>query len=88
MPLTDPARTRVTLHVESAPGAGDFRPLDVAYGELAAFHGVLLHHRVPPNTSECTRVSLDFRVGIGRYFDPGWQLREAKAQHTRREVAL
>ena len=41
-----------------------------------------------PNTSPCTRVSLDFRVGVGGYFDPNWTLREAKAQHTRRHVVL
>jgi hypothetical protein len=86
MPLTGYARTQTTLWVESAPGSADFHPLELAPGEIAAFHGTLLHHRVPPNVSACTRVSLDFRVGVGKFFDPEWRLREAKAQHTRQEV--
>ena len=88
LPLTDPERTRTTLWAESAPGAGDFHPLDVAQGEIAAFHGTRCRHRAPPNESSCARVSLDFRVGVGEYFDPRWQLPGAKAQHTRREVTL
>ena len=88
LPLTDPELTRTTLWAESAPGAGDFHPLDVAQGEIAAFHGTRCRHRAPPNESSCARVSLDFRVGVGEYFDPRWQLPGAKAQHTRREVTL
>ena len=88
LPLTDPARTRTSLWAESAPSAGDFHPLDVAQGEIARFHGTRCRHRAPPNASACTRVSLDFRVGIGGFFDPLWQLKEAKAQHTRREVTI
>ena len=88
MQLTDPEQTQTTLWVESEPGSADYRPLHVAREEIAAFHGTLCMHHVPPNTSPCTRVSLDFRVGIGGYFDPNWTLREAKAQHTRRHVVL
>ena len=88
MQLTDPEQTQTTLWVESEPGSADYRPLHVAREEIAAFHGTLCMHHVPPNTSPCTRVSLDFRVGVGGYFDPNWTLREAKAQHTRRHVVL
>ena len=88
MPLTEYADTRTTLLVESAPGRGDFHPLAVTHGEIARFHGTLCHHHAPPNASLCTRVSLDFRVGIGRFFDPHWRLKGAKAQHTRVEVLL
>ena len=56
--------------------------------KIAAFHGTLCRHHVPPNHSSHTRVSLDFRVGIGKYFDPQWQLEGAKAQHTRREITV
>ena len=66
----------------------DLEALDVAQGEIAAFHGTRCHHRAPPNESSCARVSLDFRVGVGPYFDPRWRLPGAKAQHTRREVTL
>ena len=88
LPLTDPTRTHTTLWVERSPGAADFHPLEVGHGEIAAFHGTLCRHRVPPNTSTSTRVSLDFRVGVGDYFDPSWKLKEAKAQHTRRALTI
>ena len=88
MPLTDPSLTRSCLWVESTPGAADFHPLDVEYGTIAAFHGTLCRHHVPPNPSRYTRVSLDFRVGIDRCFDPTWRLHAAKAQHGRRECTL
>ena len=88
MPLTDPAQTGVTLWVESAGGAGDFHPLRVGVGEIASFHGSACRHYVPPNESECTRASLDFRVGVEGYFDPGWSLKGTKEDHTRRSVVL
>jgi hypothetical protein len=31
---------------------------------------------------------MDFRVGIEPYFDPEWQMEEAKAQHGRRQFQL
>jgi len=88
MALTDPQLTGTTLWVESSPHAADYHPLQVGPGEIAAFHGTLCRHHVPPNHSSYTRVSLDFRVGIGKYFDPQWQLEGAKAQHTRREITV
>ena len=39
----------------------------------AQFHGTLLRHYVPPNPTAFTRVSLDFRVGVGRCYDPMWR---------------
>eukprot|EP00415_Alexandrium_ostenfeldii_P004271 UN4271 len=72
MPLTDYSRTRTTLWVESRPDAGDFLPLEIEYGAIAMFHGTLCRHSVPPNTTHCTRVSLDFRIGVGAFFDPAW----------------
>ena len=88
MPLTALDATQTSLCVESEPGRRDFHPLQVTYGEIARFHGTLCRHHAPPNRSSCTRVSLDFRVGVGRFFDPHWQLRGAKAQHTRVEVRV
>ena len=88
MPITDPSLTQTTLWTESRPEEGDFHPLQLAYGDVAMFHGTLCRHKVPPNMSRSTRVSLDFRVGIGPYFDAEWKLPEAKAQHTRRLIRL
>jgi len=70
LPLTDPKLTRTTLWVESHEGAADDAPLDVGYGEVAAFHGSVCSHHVPANESRHTRVSLDFRVGVEGFFDP------------------
>ena len=44
------------------------------------FHGTLVRHFVPPNRSEHTRVSMDFRIGVGQHFDPDWRqkLREGR----------
>jgi len=88
VPLTAYAETRTTLWAESAPGAGDFHPLEPAVGEAAVFHGSLCRHKVPPNPSACTRVSLDFRVGVAGCFDPDWVLRGTKDDHHRRAVVL
>ena len=89
MPLTAREKTQTTLWVESAPEVGDFHPLDVDVGQIAQFHGTLCRHRAPPNASDCTRVSLDFRIGIqGEDFDPEWQDNGVRAQHSRREYRV
>lgn len=88
MPLTDVRQTSTTLWAESAPDLGDFSPLDVNYGEIASFHGSLCHHYVPPNRSPHTRVSMDFRVGVGEHFDPKWELPGTMRTHGRRVVYL
>ena len=75
-----------TLWIESKPGAGDFHPLDADYGNIAVFHGALCRHKVPPNETKMTRISMDFRVGILPYYDPTWKLNGVKAQHTYRKV--
>ncbi|CAJ1404439.1 unnamed protein product [Effrenium voratum] len=86
MPLTDYSLTQTSLWVESSPDAGDFQALAIDYGEIAMFHGTLCQHKVPANTSPYTRVSMDFRIGVGGYFDPSWQLPGIKKVHLRREV--
>lgn len=86
MPLTDYNMTQATLWVESSPGAEDFQPLAINHGSIAVFHGTLCRHKVPANTSPFTRVSLDFRIGIGDFFDRDWQLDGVKHVHSRREV--
>lgn len=51
-----------SLFVESAPGLGDFAPLESAYGEANRFWGAQCMHHTEPNETERTRVSFDFRV--------------------------
>ena len=84
MPLTDYEMTQTTLWVESSPGAADFSPLTINYGQVAVFHGSLCHHYAPINSTRHTRVSLDFRIGVGEYFDPNWELQSARGKHPRR----
>ncbi|CAE7568416.1 strG [Symbiodinium natans] len=81
MPLTDYSMTEATLWVESSPGAEDFQPLAINHGSIAVFHGTLCRHKVPANTSPFTRVSLDFRIGVGDFFDRDWQLNGVKHVH-------
>lgn len=89
MPLTNYSEmTKTALWVESQPNIGDYTPLDIDYGSLAMFHGTLCRHSVPANKSKFTRVSLDFRVGVGNYYDPEWTLEGVKASHGRRELLL
>mmetsp|Transcript_44881 Transcript_44881/g.80833 ORF Transcript_44881/g.80833 Transcript_44881/m.80833 type:complete len:264 (-) Transcript_44881:29-820(-) len=89
MPLTNYTEmTRTTLWVESAPNLADFRPLDIDYGNIAMFHGTLCNHRVPANASKFTRVSMDFRIGIGDFYDKEWALQGLKGEHGRREFWL
>jgi len=88
MPLTAYAATQTTLMVETAPGTADFQPLAESHGDIAMFHGVLCHHYAPPNQSCSTRVSLDFRVGVGGHFDPNWELKGARGQHGRRTLRM
>lgn len=88
MPLTDYHVTQTTLWVESKPDCNDFQPLNINYGIIAMFHGSLCRHYAPINKSEYTRVSLDFRIGIGEYFDPKWVLKDVRGKHGRREVDI
>jgi hypothetical protein len=51
-----------SLHVESAPGLGDFRALELGYGECFRFNGNRCRHYTEPNASGATRVSFDLRM--------------------------
>lgn len=51
-----------SLHVESTPGAGDFHPLNLDFGQFYRFHGGQCEHYTKANDTGSTRVSLDFRV--------------------------
>ena len=56
--------------MESTPGREDFAPVELSYGELAIFDGARCSHFTVANTSDRTRVSLDFRVVPACAYDP------------------
>lgn len=60
-PITDVSGEN-TLYLESVPGRGDYRPLEMRYGEVLRFNGLNCRHHTVPNTSDRCRVSFDFRV--------------------------
>ena len=51
-----------TLWAESVPDKGDFRPFELAVGEMMLFWGSQCLHYTVPNETDATRVSIDFRV--------------------------
>lgn len=53
-----------TLWVERDYGSGDHAPVSVHYGEILLFDGALLEHGSVPNTTEVSRVSMDFRFAV------------------------
>ena len=61
-----------TLHTESAPGRGDFHPLELGWGSCARFWGNRVRHLCVANHTGFTRVSLDFRAMPVRRFDAGF----------------
>ena len=60
LPFTDCDDTN-TLWIESDYGKKDFRPVKVDYGQVLVFDGGYLEHGTVANTTDRTRVSLDFR---------------------------
>ena len=56
--------------VDGSNVPGDYQPLDISYGEIGIFHGTLCRHHVPQNSSDFTRVSMDFRIGLGETWRP------------------
>ena len=51
-----------TLWLESEPGAGDFRPMELSAGELLRFNGYECRHYTMPNETAASRVSFDWRA--------------------------
>jgi hypothetical protein len=71
LPLT-PAWDTNTVWVESVPGRGDYRPVNLSPGQVYVFDGVNLRHGNKPNTTGATRVSFDFRcLPLDQYVDHG-----------------
>ena len=58
-----------TLWTESVPGAKDFHPLELDFGQLACFYGNQCEHYTLPNDTDTTRISLDFRIVADAHFE-------------------
>ncbi len=61
LPFTDTNEMN-SIWVESEEGKEDFAPQIVSYGQVLMFDGANLKHGNKINTSDTTRVSVDFRV--------------------------
>lgn len=61
LPLTRTVGSN-SLFAESAPGAKDFAPFELEYGQCQRFWGAQCVHYTEPNETDLTRVSIDFRV--------------------------
>lgn len=61
MPFVDTNNAN-TIWMESKEDKGDYRPYTVKYGEILVFSGANLYHGNKNNTSNETRVSVDFRL--------------------------
>ncbi|KAI8893886.1 hypothetical protein BC833DRAFT_624466 [Globomyces pollinis-pini] len=88
MPLTDCSQPdSPTIELErQQTDTGDHESYDrvpLKVGEILRFHGSLLHHRIPKNNSNRTRISMDFRVAPALCWDKSWTLKgkPMKIQH-------
>jgi hypothetical protein len=69
LPLTRAWGTN-TIWIESAPDREDYQPVALSYGQILLFDGANLKHGNQVNTTERTRVSMDFRVvPLSKYED-------------------
>ena len=50
------------MWLESVPGLGDFKPVEMEVGEYTIFYGNKCAHGNKENKTGKTRVSMDFRV--------------------------
>ncbi|MBV6829923.1 hypothetical protein [Xanthomonas euvesicatoria] len=60
LPFTD-AYDGCTLYAETVYDAGDYKPLNLRYGQALFWDGGRLHHGTLANDTPTTRVSCDFR---------------------------
>ena len=68
VPLT-PIQGTSSLYIESTPGQMDWHPILGDYGEMQHFAGGMNTHWTTENMTARTRVSLDFRVIHGEWYD-------------------
>lgn len=69
LPVTN-VRGNSSLWLESAPGRGDYKSLDLKYGEFAIFWGHRCRHFINPNDTGTTRISFDLRIVPSSLFVP------------------
>jgi len=69
LPFTD-AYDENSIWVESVEDKADFSPMKVKYGECVQWDGVNLTHGNKTNTTQDTRVSVDFRVMTLSNYNP------------------
>lgn len=60
LPMTEAVNTN-TIWAESEEGKEDFTPMNAKYGEFYIWNGASLLHGNKTNSSEQTRISIDFR---------------------------
>ena len=68
VPLT-PIQGTSSLYIESTSGQMDWHPILGDYGEMQHFAGGMNTHWTTENMTARTRVSLDFRVIHGEWYD-------------------
>eukprot|EP00040_Diaphanoeca_grandis_P036632 m.234312 g.234312 ORF g.234312 m.234312 type:complete len:607 (-) comp33654_c3_seq1:69-1889(-) len=69
LPLTPHIHDTGTLQLETSPGANDFEPLELHYGEYARFAGSILAHYTVGNRTGKTRMSIDCRAVVPELLD-------------------
>ena len=65
LPITEMVRSK-RLFIESEPGNGDFHGIDLEYGDLFYFNGNKCTHYNQTNIEDTIRISMDFRVILGK----------------------
>ena len=91
LPLTDATAGRASLWLETVPGSGNMRQLELRCGEIGRFYGVDVRHTAPPNLTGYCRLSLDFRVAPAASYDVGWSLlgrEQLKIKHEMRAACV
>ena len=73
VPFVDVEGTN-SLWVEQDYGRADYAPVRLRYGEILLFDGGLLSHGSVANTSDVTRVGMDFRFAPKRGICPGYDV--------------
>ncbi|KAL6077201.1 Fe2OG dioxygenase domain-containing protein [Balamuthia mandrillaris] len=56
------------MYVESQPDKGDFHSVDMKYGQVFRFYGNKCWHYNQPNSTNRTRISVDFRIIPGSVY--------------------
>eukprot|EP01138_Halocafeteria_seosinensis_P009297 gb/GECG01009501.1/.p1 GENE.gb/GECG01009501.1/~~gb/GECG01009501.1/.p1 ORF type:complete len:315 (+),score=40.94 gb/GECG01009501.1/:1-945(+) len=70
---------------ETEPDKGDFKPVEMKYGQFFRFYGNQLRHHNMKNQTGQSRVSIDFRVIPASRYDPNY---EASSLHASRKFTV